>query len=264
MLGLLLNEHVKVYRRIRTWVFYAVVAAAMIVAGIIVYHTAGHDDHLQENAVHFLTDGDQAVNLVVIFAAVVAGDIVANEFALGTIKFLLIRPVARWKILLSKYLTVLSFSVCMMVFLMVTAYVVGGLFFGFGGADDPYHYVHGTTIVSVPMYVEALRDYGLAAVTLLMTVTVSFMISTLFRSSSMAIALSILLLFLGAVVTHLLARYTWDKFILFTNWDLTQYTEGTPIVKGMTWQFSVVVLAVYFIVFMAISWLSFTKRDVAA
>lgn len=264
MLGLLLNEHVKLYRRVRTWIFYAIVAASMIVAGIVVYHNAAHDVNVRENAFAFLNGGAQAFDLAVIFSAVVAGDIVASEFAAGTIKFLLVRPVSRWKILLSKYLTVLSFSVCLTLFLMIVAYVVGGLFFGFGGSTQAYHYLHGITPASVPIYIEALRTYGLLSITLLLTVTVSFMISTLFRSSSMAIALSILLLFLGAVVTQLLARYTWDKYILFTNWNLTQYVEGTPIVKGTTWEFSVVVLAVYFVVFIVVSWLAFTKRDVAA
>ena len=52
---------------------------------------------------------NQSLNIIIvltsIFMVVIAAGIVANEFSTGTIKMLLTRPVARWKILLSKLVT---------------------------------------------------------------------------------------------------------------------------------------------------------------
>jgi ABC-2 type transport system permease protein len=62
----------------------------------------------------------------------------------------------------------------------------------------------------------------------------------------------------------LISRYSWSKYYLFTNTDLSQYLTDSPIVKGMTLQFSIIVLIVYFIVFNLLSWSIFQKRDVAA
>ena len=46
-------------------------------------------------------------SIVVLLTVIVAAGIVASEFSQGTIKMLLSRPVKRWKILTSKYLTVI-------------------------------------------------------------------------------------------------------------------------------------------------------------
>ena len=50
----------------------------------------------------------------VLLTVIVAAGIVASEFTQGTIKMLLSRPVKRWKILTSKYVTVILFGILLM------------------------------------------------------------------------------------------------------------------------------------------------------
>lgn len=95
--------------------------------------------------------------------------------------------------------------------------------------------------------------------------TMAFMISAVFRNSSLAVGISIFLLAMGGTVTNLLAtKFDWVKYILFANTDLTQYFDGSPLVSDMTLGFSIVVLAVYFIVFHVLAFGAFTKRDIAS
>ncbi len=44
---------------------------------------------------------------------------------------------------------------------------------------------------------------------------------------------------------------------------MNQYINGSPLFEGMSLGFSIAVLAVYYVLFMAIAWVFFTKRDVA-
>ena len=89
------------------------------------------------------------------------------------------------------------------------------------------------------------------------------MISTVFKTSSLAVGISIFLLFTGTTITNILAaKYDWAKFSLFANTDLFQYMNGTPLVEGMTMTFSITMLIIYFIIFHGIAFLFFTKRDV--
>ena len=104
--------------------------------------------------------------------------------------------------------------------------------------------------------------YAYACVDLLMMVTFAFMISTVFRNSALAVGTSIFLLFTGNVLVSLLSNYSWVKYVLFANTDLTQYIKGVPLVAGMTVKFSLIVLTLYFIAFMATSWVFFSKRDI--
>src|SRR5699024_5141166 len=110
---------------------------------------------------------------------------------------------------------------------------------------------------------DLLSTYGYKLINLLMMATFAFMISTVFRNSALAIGLAIFLMFAGSQIVFFFADYSWAKYILFANTDLQQYKNGHPPIEGMTLGFSISVLIGYYIVFMALSWIVFTKRDVA-
>lgn len=205
------------------------------------------------------------VQIVTIFTVVIAADSVAGEFAGGTIKLLLIRPASRSKILLSKYISTVIFSLLLLVVLFLTSFILGGILYGFSDVGLPYVYAGKDLVVhESSMIGHAISTYGLKCIELVMIVTLAFMISTVFRSSSLAIGLSLGFLFLGQMITLILTRWNWGKYWLFANTDLTQYTEGKPLIEGMTMGFSIGVLIVYFVLFNVLSWSIFNKRDVAA
>ncbi|WKB35110.1 ABC transporter permease subunit [Terrilactibacillus sp. S3-3] len=101
---------------------------------------------------------------------------------------------------------------------------------------------------------------------MIMICAFALMISTLLKSSALAIALSIVIEFAGSIVSNLLALWGKDyaKYLFFNNTDLYQYVEGEPLSKGMTVGFSLSVLVVYFILFMAVSLFVFEKRDITS
>jgi ABC-2 type transport system permease protein len=206
-----------------------------------------------------------AIMLVTLFAVIVAGDIVSGEFTWGTIKLLLIRPASRTKILWSKYAATLLFGLFLLVLLFLSAFVMNAIFYGFAGAAAPYVELDSSgNPVTGNMLLHVLGNYGLKSIELLMIVTLAFMISTVFRSSSLAIGLSIFIMFTGQTIAGLLLRWDWGKYFLFANTDLSRYIEGRPPTPDMTMGFSVTVLVGYFVLFHLLSWFIFNKRDVAA
>ncbi|AST93570.1 MULTISPECIES: ABC transporter permease [Sutcliffiella] len=212
----------------------------------------------------FMISSPDFTALSSVFVIVIAAGIVATEFSTGTIKLLLIRPVNRSKILLSKYIATLIFAIVMLATIFVSSVLVGSILFGFAGIDLPYLVYQGGEVVERNMLTHIISLYGLNSVDMIMMVTFAFMISTVFRSSSLAIGLSLFLLFTGQQLVMLLSQYDWAKYILFANTNLRQYISGTPIVEGMTMTFSIIVLLVYFLCFHLISWIIFNKRDVTA
>jgi ABC-2 type transport system permease protein len=210
-------------------------------------------------------DAADIIMFVTLFTVIVAAGSVASEFSWGTIKLLMIRPATRGKILLSKYLSTILFALVLLVILLITSMLIGGIVYGFDMLDVPHlAYIDGE-VVETAMITHVLSIYGLSSIQLIMLVTFAFMISTVFRSSSLAIGLAIFLMFMGAQVTFIIAqKFDWAKYILFANIDLTQYIDGVPMVKGMTMSFSIMMLVIYFVVFNALSWIIFRKRDIAA
>jgi len=311
LLNLILNENMKIYRRMRTWIMVAVLIIIVLLVSIVMYNSQPKDNSnwqknlkqenesnkavlnetmpkvskdlikerikINEYAIEHnippihnslwgaVKDLSSLIFLVTILTVVVAGDTVAGEFSTGTIKLLLIRPATRSKILFSKYVSAFLFALFLLIVLFLAAFIINSFLLGFGNIDLPYlHLGPNGSVVESSLILQVLGTYGLACVSLIMIVTLAFMISTVFRSSSLAIAASIVLLLIGTSITSLLGQYAWAKYILFANTDLSQYIEGRPFAEGMTVTFSIIVLLVYFIVFNALSWTIFNKRDVAA
>ncbi|MBO0960761.1 ABC transporter permease [Neobacillus sp. MM2021_6] len=213
----------------------------------------------------FVKDSSQLIMLAGLFIIVVSAGIVASEFNWGTVKLLLIRPINRTKILLSKYLTVLVYALFMLAILFVFSTALGAILFGMPDKAIPYLNYYNGQVTEQNMVVHLLIYYGLSSIDTIMLVTMAFMISSVFRNSSLAIGLSLFLLFTGGQFTALLSmKFDWAKYILFANTDLMQYFEGTPMVEGMTLTFSVIMLLLYFALFQFLAFFVFKKRDVAA
>lgn len=212
----------------------------------------------------YVLDNSFLTSIISLFTIIVAAGIISNEFKWGTIKLLLIRPISRTKILLSKYVSVLIFAFTLLVFLLATSWLVGAVLFGLNGLNPVFVQNMMPGFVQNDVLGEIAKSYGFSLVTLVMMATFAFMISAIFRSSGMAIGLAIFLMMAGNAIALFLSQYEWSKFILFANTDLSQYTNGMePLIPGTSMMFSIVVLLVYFAIFMGAAWAAFTKRDVA-
>ncbi|MDY0406919.1 DUF2705 family protein [Virgibacillus sp. 179-BFC.A HS] len=222
-----------------------------------------HDIQPQNyGAWQFTSDNAGLLSVVSLLTIIVAAGTVANEFRWGTIKLLLIRPISRSVILLSKYVSVLLFALITLVFVLALSLISGGMFFGFEDSLQTVVTSHGE-LQQTSLVTETLSSYGYQIVNLIMMTTFAFMISVLFRNSALAIGIAIFLMLSGNSIVGFFQDRAWAKYILFANTDLQQYTTGSPLMEGMTMQFSITVLIVYYIIFIALSWIMFTKRDVA-
>ncbi|WP_274466991.1 MULTISPECIES: ABC transporter permease [unclassified Paenibacillus] len=313
MLNLIMNEQMKIYRRLRTWILGLLLIVIVVLAALVSH--PGADASSQENWKAQAADtiehnkrelenndipekfrqqlkeelaiqeyrlahnypptentlwggalrASGMIVLVTLFTVIIAGDMVAGEFTWGTIKLLLIRPASRAKILLSKYVTTLLFAATLLVVMFIASLIVNGFLYGFQNLGLPHlSAVAGGQVHESSMLGFTFATYGLKLIELVMIVTLAFMISTVFRSASLAIGLSIFIMFAGQVIAMLLLRYPWGKYFLFANTDLTPYLEGQPLAEGMSLGFSVTVLVCYFVVFNLLSWEIFRRRDVAA
>lgn len=316
-LSLLTNEWIKIFSRVRTWIFIAL--PILIIIGVAVYDKVATDAEVNENWKQDLTqtleDDKKALedakknneneiyidmlesnikqneyaiendispnekttwkfmkemapisSLIGLFVIVVASDIVSSEFSKGTIKMLLIRPYSRWKILLSKFLATLGFAFVMWLVVIATTWLVGGLAYGFGGIDQTYLVVTDTQEVRERTVVEyVFANIGVEFIELTALVALSFMISTLFMSNSVAIGVAMFTMFAGNTIVMLLATKDWIIYTLFANMDLSTLIDGqNQLIDDLTLPFSISMLAIYTAVMLAITFTVFQKRDVKA
>lgn len=199
---------------------------------------------------------------VLLLTVIVAAGIVASEFSQGTIKMLLTRPVKRWKILTSKFLTVNLFGIFLMLIGYAVLILMVSLLFKSGTGQDLVW--NGKEVVEASVWGESLYMLLLSFGNVFITATFAFTIGSVFRSSSLAIGLSLFIYFSGSMISALLSKYEIAKYLLFTHMDLTQFETGYMLVEDITMPFSLAVLAVYIVAFLVISYTTFVKRDVTA
>lgn len=233
--------------------------------------TIGKNSYYLENDIkpisygawQYTIDNSGLLSLVSLLTIIIAAGIVANEFRWGTIKLLLIRPISRTKILISKYLSVLLFALFTLLFVVLFSWITGALFFGVEGANPDIVLSKNGGFEAVPVLLETVSGYGYGLVNLVLMTTFAFMISTVFRNSSLAIGTAIFLMLSGNMIVGIFQDRPFAKYILFANTDLKQYADGNVWIEGMTLGFSITVLLVYYIIFVVLAWVFFAKRDVA-
>ena len=201
-------------------------------------------------------------SLVVLLTVIVAAGIVASEFSQGTIKMLLTRPVSRWKIMTSKYITVLLFGVLLMFIGFAVTTLSAYILFPSGVGQELKW--DGNVIVPVSVWGHGLYMLVLSFANVIITATFAFMIGSVFRSNGMAIGLSLFIFFTGNTIALLLSQYEIVKYLVFTHMNLTMYETNSVFVDGITMPFSLVILAAYLVFFLVISYTVFTKRDITA
>jgi ABC-2 type transport system permease protein len=195
---------------------------------------------------------------------VVAGGTVSTEFSQGTIKFLLINPVKRWKILMSKYFTCITFGLILVFVTYIFSIPVTGIFFGFDNLSTPYIYMSDGVIHEVNSFLYGALLYLSSSVEVIVLATFAIAVSSLIRSSALAIGTSVFLMAGGTTITTILGSMgqDWGRYLVFANTDLMSIAQGNSYFPEHTVAFAVAVLAAHMAVFILTAWDGFTKKSV--
>ncbi|WP_238655143.1 ABC transporter permease [Paenibacillus piscarius] len=242
---LVLNEWLKIVKKRSCIISYLMVLVLALAVGYIT-HTFAADMFASAadfTAVMLLPTGiGQVLAILVIIGT--AG-IVPKEYSQGTIKFLLIRARSRTAILASKYVTVLLYTLSMVLAALVAVYLSGSMFFGVNG---------GTAGTS-----EILTSLLYCTVYCTVYATIGFMLGILTKSTGITIGATIF----ATTIDKMIISREFYKYVLFPNLNLAAYRDGGAPMQGMTLSFSVMVLCVYMAVFLFAGFAVFRRRDVA-
>lgn len=198
-------------------------------------------------------------------------DIVSAERTTGTIKMLLTRPVRRWKILLSKLITLLMFVSLTVLAVFVICYLISGLFFGYKGLQLPVFtgfqldgaMVDLSSVHAVPQWKYLFMQAGLVWYVGVVVAILALMVSVLVRSTAASIIIMMSSLIAGSILTNMASAWTSAKYLFMVNLGLTDYLAGTPVpIEGMSMGFSLIVLGIWAACSLIVSFLVFTKQDI--
>ncbi|MER6915789.1 ABC transporter permease [Streptomyces sp. NPDC000594] len=190
---------------------------------------------------------------------VIAGDAVAGEASAGTLRYLLVAPAGRTRLLFAKYVTTLVFCLVATLVVAVSGLVVGALLFPLGEVTT----ISGTTISFGEGLLRAALVAGVVALSLSGFAALGLFVSTLTGSGITAMATTVGVLItvqiLGSVpqldmVHPYLFPHHWMSFADLlrdpVHWEDIQRNLGLQLL--------------YTAVFGSAAWARFTSRDITA
>lgn len=207
------------------------------------------------------------IAIIVMIVVIVAGVSISEEFNKGTVKLLLVRPYSRTKILISKLIAVFITMLITTATILLLQFIIGGIVYGFGTYMMNVVQFDFTTnsIVTLNIFAYLGLIFICKLPIFILIGTLAFALSTLFLNSPLAVALPILG-YMGSDMINMIAiSYKWDwvKYFVTPNWDLSQYLfGGTQIFSGISVEFSITICAIYFVIMLVASIVSFKKRNI--
>ncbi len=197
---------------------------------------------------------------IMVMAVILAGRIIADEFQWGTIKFLLIRPAGRSRILFVKYGAVLCFCFFLLMVLFLCSMILNWIFQPQGVADPSLpskeENGNGSAVGMV------LKLYALRMVEIAVYAGISFMISALFKSVALATGLTFFFMLFGPETANQLGTSGFGSYFLFHHTGLSQYAQWNVTESVFSLAESLGVVLIHLAIFYGIAWIRFTKQDV--
>jgi ABC-2 type transport system permease protein len=218
---------------------------------------------------------------------VFVSDMVSGECTPPTLKVLLTQPKSRGKVLLSKFIAVTLVGIVLIVAIEAVYFAAIGLVSGFGNMNYPmatgslYQFdlsqilsdgshplklVEGSTYF-IPAWKYLLEAVGIQVIFIVAVTAFAFLISTIFKSSMISMAVSTVLVIVAVVIIQSVSALKKYAAYIFTSYgDPSQLMNGglAEILNNpkITMGYSLAVLGIWTVVSYVVSHLIFTKKDI--
>ncbi|MDQ2754542.1 MAG: ABC transporter permease [Actinomycetota bacterium] len=257
------------FRRTRVRVLLVSMFAIPVLLALAVYASGGPSagrgpsflDQVSHNGV-FAALAGLSVTIgffLPLVVAVVAGDTIAGEASLGTLRYLLIRPAGRVRLLGVKAITVAIFCVAAAVAVALGGLIAGAVLFPIG----PVVSLSGTTLPLADGIGRTLAAAGLVGVSLFGLGAIGIFISTLTDVPVGAIAATVAAAVVSAILDAVPQVHAIHPWLLTHQWLSFGDLLRTPV-RGHNIVRDLLLQAGYVAVFGTAAWARFTTRDVTA
>jgi ABC-2 type transport system permease protein len=269
VIALLRTEWSKVLRRPRTYVALGlVVAVPALIAFVLWSNPPGRSD-----GPRFFFAATQsgllypaaALNfasrfLLIVVVALFAGDTIAGEASTGNLRYLLVRPIGRGRLLAAKLTIAVSLALVATFLVALTATIAGGAAFGFSPIEHLFFFQDqsvGNLFIHIGMSVGYIT-WSLASI-----VAFGFMVSTMTNSAGAAAGAAVGLGVVSQILDDIESLGHVRDFLPFAHYDAWTGLFWSDRIPSDFWS-GLLLPIPYVLGFCAIAWWWFKRKDVLA
>jgi ABC-2 type transport system permease protein len=200
--------------------------------------------------------------------AVFAGDAIAGEASAGTLRYLLIRPVGRGRLLLAKLIAVCVFVIFAILLVVITALITGVLLFGTGhaaavGQPGGLTSLSGSALSPAQLVLRLVAAIGYIVLSMLGVGAVALLFSTL-SDSALGAALGTLAVLIASEVLDTLDAASSVRPYLLTNYWLSWVDFFRDPVFWNNIEHGAGLQVIYVVVLLGAAWANFTTKDITS
>jgi ABC-2 type transport system permease protein len=194
--------------------------------------------------------------------AVTAGDSIAGEAQQGTLRYVLVRPVGRTRLLVAKLVAAMVFTLLTLLVVAATSYVLGVLLLG-GGATTGQTATtfSGTSLTGTELAGRTGLALLYALLSMLGVASVALFLSTMVRSPLAATMGTMALLIGSSLLLTLDAAHALRPYLVTRYWLSFVDLFRDPILWHDVLR-GVLLQAGYVVVFLLAAWANFVTKDV--
>ena len=290
MMKLLQIELFKIFRRPRTYIAFAVITLIIVLIQLALKFGGKEYVGLMMSGLNesFEVPMDQILNgylvcfiilnllliHVPILVALVAGDAIAGEANMGTLRLLVSKPVSRTKLLAVKFLASSVYTLLLLIWVAVLALFLSMLLFGTNSLAVPRE-LEFNIIESGDILWRYAAAFVFAAISLICVAALAFMLSVFSENSVSPIVVTVSVIIVFTILTQMQVPL-YDETIkpyLFTThmlgWKGFFYVKGMEgeTIKGSIENFSAIIksaliLMLYTFGFLAVSVFYFRRKNI--
>ncbi len=267
-LGLLGSELSVLFRRRRTWAMLAAVALIPILLAVAVrLSSASLEPGSGPPFLDRVTQNGLFVSFTAMVVAiplflpltigVVAGDTLAGEAGHGTLRYLLVAPAGRLRLLLVKYAGAAVFCAAVTLTLVLTGTLVGALLFPVG----PVTLLSGDLIAVPESFARSVLVASYVTVSLLGLCAIGLFISSLTSVPVGAMAATVVVSVVAQIL-GVIPQLSWLHPWLFSHYWLDFTGLLTQPIDWSSFGDNALLQAGYIVVFFSLAWGRFSTKDI--
>jgi len=224
--------------------------------------------------------------LIPIFAVIIISDSISGEFNPMTIRMMLVRPVSKAKIYLSKFIALNILTVGSVILMETINFLILGIALGFGSPELPsivggryqdnllngVSLVHGS-IYLLPIWKVLIGGIGMQMLYIICACAFIMMISTISKNSILSISISFIVCVGISIFTNVISRSNMELIKNLYSYIFAAYFDGISVLTGdlsrlmknpnISVSSSIFTITMQLIIFYLIGMLMFNRKEKA-
>lgn len=269
---LLINEFIKDYKKITTWLYVIVIFAVLLLEEYISSIGEGSDNVSGSTLLGTITN--TSIGFAMIFSLIMLANNLSQEYSKGTVKFLYTKPKSRSAILTAKIVLGFINYIILLTLGTVFTYIIRNFIFykgklSFSALNEKMGEGYfGRTVLQHLM----ILNLSTLAV-MIFYVAMVVLVCVVFKTQILSLVLVMVSVLGGSIITGLttliVTKYEWVKYHpfnveLFSNYYASE--QGREAIKLM-YKFDnanalIIMLVVYSAIFFVVSYIINARRDI--